>query len=315
MIWLHLLIFAVGIVLIVKGGDFFVDAASWIAEVSGIPKFLIGATIVSVATTLPELFVSMIAASEGKVDMAVGNAVGSVTANTGLILAVSLIFISAAASRKDFLIKSVLLVAASVTLYLFSIGGALMYAGSAILFVIFAIFIYENIVSAKKNAEKSDRPETDKKTIAINVVKFIAGAAGIVIGSRFLVNSGSEIALFFGVSEGIIAVTLVAVGTSLPELVTAVTAIIKKQSSLSVGNIVGANIIDLCLILPLCSLISGKPLPISHQGLVLDMPVCILVTAVAVVPMLIKEKFMKWQGFVLLAFYTAYIVILCVTMR
>lgn len=309
--FIAVLLFAVGVVLIVKGGDLFVDAATWIAEVSGIPKFIVGATVVSLATTLPEMIVSVMAALEGKVDMAVGNAVGSVTANTGLIMAIALLFMPCAVDRKVYGFKSVLMILAAAFLLVFSQGGSLLLTGSLILIAILVAFVWENIVSAKAGLEAAEdrvRPPHDSKTVWSNVVKFLLGAAGIVIGARLLVDNGSILARAAGVSEAVIAVTLVAVGTSLPELVTTITAIVKKQSALSIGNIIGANIIDLCLILPLCSLVSGKALPISAQSVGLDMPVCLGVIALALLPMLFTGKFRRWQGFVMLGGYAAYLV-------
>lgn len=310
--WFQFVLFAAGLVLIIKGGDFFVDAASWIAEVSGIPKFIVGATVVSVATTLPELLVSLIAAAGGKVDMAVGNAVGSVTANTGFILAISLFFTVAVAKRSDYLIKSILLVAAATILLVSGQGGSFAVWGSVVLMGIFALFIWENVASAMKNREPEEKEKPTTKLIITNVVKFIVGTAGIVFGSDLLVDSCSEIAAHFGISEALISVTIVAIGTSLPELVTTVTAVIKKQSSLGLGNILGANIIDLTLIMPLCSLVSGKALPLSAQALSLDLPFCLLTILVALVPLLIRQKTGKVQGLLTLGVYGAYMALLLI---
>lgn len=313
-IFLVLLLFLLGIVLIIKGGDLFVDAAAWIAEISGIPKLIIGATIVSFATTLPEMLVSVFAAVDGKVDMAIGNAVGSVTANLGLIMAISVICIPSVIKRGDYLSKSVNMLAASLLVVL---GGALGSIGlglSLALFVVLALFFYENITAAVKAthcAPAEERPEFDGKSLAVNLLKFALGAVGIVVGADLLVDNGSELARIVGVSERIIGVTLVAVGTSLPELVTTVTAIAKKQASLSVGNILGANILDLTLILPLSNIISGKPLPITGASAMVDLPVCLLVGCIAVIPALVSEKFSRWQGVLLLAVYGVYVVFTC----
>ena len=270
------LLFAVGIVFVVKGGDFFVDAASWIAEVSGIPKLIIGVTIVSVATTLPEMLVSVMAALQGKVDMSIGNAVGSVTANIGLIMALALIFMPGVIKRKDYLIKSVLMLSAALLIVLCGLTGSVSILFSVLLMVIFVIFLVENVTSAKrtmaeeKNEEK-DESLKDKKTIIINIIKFVVGTIGIVWGADLLVDNGSELARIIGISERIIGVTLVAVGTSLPELITTITAITKKQSALSVGNILGANIMDLTLIMPLSALISGQALPVAATSAMIDL--------------------------------------------
>lgn len=311
------LLFALGVLLVVKGGDFFVDAASWIAEVSGIPKLIVGATIVSVATTLPEMLVSVMAALEGKVDMSIGNAVGSATANLGLILAIAVICMPGVIRRKDYLLKSVLMLLAALIIVVCGRFGEVNLAFSVVLLVIFAVFLYENVSSARRvmangQSDSGDQNLRDRKTVIINIIKFIAGAAGIVIGADLLVDNGSELARLFGVSERIIGVTLVAVGTSLPELITTITAIAKKQSALSVGNILGANIMDLTLIMPLAAVISGKPLPVASTSALVDLPACLLVGAIAVVPALIHSKFSRWQGYALLAVYAVYLVATCV---
>ena len=254
------LLFAVGVVLIVKGGDWFVDGAVWVAEVTGIPKFIIGATIISLATTLPEVIVSTIAAveghgilvsgvgdyiaaSQGKVGMAIGNGIGSVICNTAMILAINIIFMPLAIKRREFAPKSLLLVAAVVALFACSLGGAFTTVGAAVMIFIFALYIIENIRSAKDEAAANDdeRPAKDKKSVITTILRVVVGAAGIVAGSQLLVNSGSEIAASWGVSEAIIGVTIIAIGTSLPEFVTAITSIIKKQTDMSVGNVIGAN--------------------------------------------------------------------------
>ena len=141
--------------------------------------------------------------------------------------------------------------------------------------------------------------------------KFIFGAAGIIVGAQLLVDNGSLIAQHIGIPERVIGVTLVAVGTSLPELITTITAIIKRQSALSIGNILGANIIDLTLIMPLSSLIAGKPLPISPSMAMIDLPACLFVGLIAIVPAMILSKFSRWQGILLLLVYAGYITLTC----
>lgn len=312
-----IILFIVGIVFIIKGGDFFVDAASWIAEVSGVPKLIVGATVVSLATTMPEMLVSVMAAAEGKVDMAIGNAVGSVTANIGLIMAISLICIPAAIKRRDYLLKSVCMLAATVLIVISGLSGQVGLSASVVLVAIFLIFLWENVSSAKrsmleKHEQQAERPKPERKEIVKNILLFIIGAAGIIIGADLLVDNGSELARYIGISERIIGVTVIAIGTSLPELITTITAIMKKESSLSVGNILGANIIDLSLILPVSSLVSGKALPIAATSAALDFPACLLVGCVAVFPAMISERFRRWQGVLLLVIYVGYVYFTCV---
>ncbi len=309
-----IVLFLLGLVFIVKGGDIFVDAASWFAEVFGIPKFLIGATVVSVATTLPELLTSIFATAKGQLGIAAGNAIGSVTANIALIMAISLVFLPSAVDRKSYTHKTVLMAAACAVLFVFSLSGKLGILPTVILLAIVAYYTYDSIVEAKKSmseAKDEDKPEKDRRSILINIAKFVLGAAGIVLGADLLVDNGTELARIIGVDEGIIGVTVIAIGTSLPELATAITAIAKKQASLSVGNIIGANIIDLSLILPVCSLISGGKLTVPRPSYAFDLPVCFLVIAIAVVPTIIAGKYRRWQGIALLAVYAVYVYLRC----
>ena len=147
----------------------------------------------------------------------------------------------------------------------------------------------------------------DRKALAGNVGKFLLAAAAIILGSRFMVDNGSRIAVLLGVPERIVALTLVAIGTSLPELVTTLTAIVKKESALSIGNIIGANIIDLSLILPISSLAAGEPLPVSAQSLKMDLPACLLISLMAMLPLMLRERASKLQGAVLMAAYGLYL--------
>ncbi len=310
------MIFLAGIILIVKGGDWFVDAASWIAEVSGIPRLIVGATIVSLATTLPELLVSVMAASQGRAAMAVGNAVGSVTANLGLIMAISIVCMPVRIYRGDYLTKSALMLAAAGLLAWGGGRGGVGPALSLPLAGIFALFTYDNLRGARRAMHCGGdlgpvRAAPRKRAVLFQCLKFSLGAAAVMLGADLLVDSGSALARLAGISERIIGVTIVAVGTSLPELVTTVTAIVKKQSALSVGNILGANILDLTLILPLSALVSGQTLPVSAASARIDMPACLLVGVIAVVPAMATARFRRWQGVALLAVYGGYMLVTC----
>jgi len=306
-----ILLFALGVAVIVRGGDLFVDAATWIAEVSGIPSVIVGATVVSIATTMPEMIVSALAAGQGKVDMAIGNAIGSVTANSGLIMALSLLFIPMAIERRSWSLRSALLLASIAALGLCALDGRLTIPRSAVLIALFALFIIHNVRGARRSGSGAGRPPLTRQTVAANAVRFVLGAAGVVIGSHLLVDNGSALAAALGVPEKVIAVTFVSIGTSLPELVTAVAAIVRKEASLSVGNIIGANILDITLILPLCAAVSGGALPVARQTLALDIPVCLGISALALVPTLIAGRFSRWQGALCLGAYAVYLTVTC----
>lgn len=301
-------LFLLGLGLIIKGGDIFVDAATWMAEASGIPKFIVGATVVSIATTLPEVFASSIAAASGSTEIAIGNAIGSVTANTGLIMGVSVIFLPMAIKRAQIGLKAGMMLTSILALLLVCLDGALTLLDSLLLFALFVAFIVENVYSASKNKESGERPQVTKKILLINLLKFVLGAAALAFGSNLLVDNGKYLAKLIGVPERIIAITLIAIGTSLPELVTAITSLVKKQGSMSVGNIIGANIIDVTMILPICALISDGSLQVPVDSFALDMPVCLAIAAIALLPTLIFKKFHRTQGVIMVAGYAAYLV-------
>ena len=179
--------------------------------------------------------------------------------------------------------------------------------------IIFAVFLIENILQGKSSLDESkddEKSEVNGKSVFVNILKFVVGALGIVVGADLLVDDGTIIARGLGVSEAIIGVTIIAVGTSLPELVTTITAIAKKQSELSIGNIIGANIIDITLILPVCAFISNGTLEIGKQSAYLDVFVCLAVAFIAIVPTIITKKLNRWQGALMICIYIGYVAVL-----
>lgn len=307
--FVSVLLFTVGLFFTVKGGDSFVSAATRISARFGIPQFVIGATVVSIATTLPEIIVSLLSAADGKTAMAVGNAVGSVTANTGLIMALSIFFLPQPCKGKSDRLRCLIMLLMCACLLAFSRSGSFGALGGVCLFFLLTIFIFDSVRLAK--SESSHKSDQNGKLFH-DIFGFTIGAAGIIIGARLLVDNATILARSIGVSEALISVTVIAIGTSLPELVTTLTAIKKRQASLSLGNIIGANIIDTAVILPSCAILSGKELPISAQSLYYDIPVCFFITAIAVIPTLISRKFLKIQGILMLLIYIAYIIFICI---
>ncbi|MCH5163826.1 MAG: calcium/sodium antiporter [Clostridiales bacterium] len=308
---INIFLFTLGLILIIVGGNFFVDAAVWLSEKLLVPKFIIGATIVSLATTLPELIVSIIATLSGKYEMAAGNAIGSIVANIGLILAISIAVMPCEVKKSGLILKSCLLLGSAFVTLFFSTQGTLGIIPAAILLLLWLSFMAINLIDGKRaeDAAPSLHTPVSGKEIAISMIKFGLGTAGLVFGSDLLVDQGSAIASSLGVPEGIIAVTIVAIGTSLPELVTTITALCKKQASLSIGNILGANIMDIALIMPVCAFISGG-LIISRQTLLLDLPACILLTIVAFNVPACRKKYSRAIGISLLIMYAIYLTLL-----
>lgn len=306
---LAILFFTVGLTLIIKGGDAFVDASVFLAEVTGIPKIVVGATVVSLATTMPELLVSILATLHGSDDMAVGNAVGTVACNIGLIMGLSLLLMPSAVNRRQLLSKGGIMLIATAFLGAFCLNGRVSLIEGVILIGILISSIWTNVKSVSgRRTSCSSKHRANGKEFAENSLKFFLGAASILVGADLLVENGTVFARLIGVPESIIGLTLVAVGTSLPELATTMTAIKKRESALSVGNILGANIIDITLILGLCAFTRGEALPVTPHTYLWDIPITFALMLITVLPGVLRGKLTKKQGAVLLTVYAAYVV-------
>lgn len=320
---LAVFLFSIGLALTVKGSDVFVDSATRVATIARIPKFIIGATLVSIATTLPEIFVSVFASIQQKPDMAFGTSVGSVTANFCVMIAISFIYMPTLFKRLDYIFESVLMLISVGVLVYCGFKREIDFVSAILLLLIFGAFIFQNIKSGYENHvpdvfKYKSRDDEDEEARILkrrnhekDVLKFLLSGVFMVIGSQLLVHTGGEIAKIFGVSERVISTTVIALGTSLPEFITSISAFSKKQYSVSFGNIVGANVINLTLILPLATLISGGLLPLNWEQSAIDISICVVVTLLTLVPSFITRKFMRWQGAILLCIYLAYFCITC----
>lgn len=320
-------LFALGLLLTVKGSGSFVESVSFIAERFGIPKIVLSSTLVSIVTTLPELLVSTFAAAQGRTALAVGNAVGSVTANVAFILALTFLYRPTMIKNQNYLVKSMLIIAACGVLLLSCKKGQIGLLSSLLLLLLFAVFVYDNVSTALRKAHLPSTSNIDlvsgenealpkyfakgKKAAFLNILKFIFGAVSIAVGAYLLVNNGGALAQYFKLPEWVMATTIIALGTSLPELVMTAAAISKKQYSISIGNILGASAIDLTFILPICGVVAGRAIPIYEHAIIVDIPFCTAVCVIALLPALLKKRFMKWQGLLLLCLYIIYVLINC----
>ena len=187
-----------GIFLVAKGGDRFVDSASWIARAAGIPAFIIGATIVSIATTLPEITVSVMAAMQGSTELAAGNAVGTVISNTGLILGIAFFFMNVTIRRRDYLVQSLLLIFSAAVIWWGCQNGFLSTPATILLMLFFFIFVYRNLSAGRQHRqhtrETREHMDTSRRNIIRNMLGFFFGAAAILIGSRLMVFGGTSLA-------------------------------------------------------------------------------------------------------------------------
>lgn len=309
------LLFALGLVLLIKGGDWFVDGATGIAHRFNIPELLIGATVVSIGTTLPEVMVSATSAISGHGEIAYGNAIGSVICNTSLIAAITVAVKPSEVDPKTLKIPTLFFFIAAIIYALVAYtSGFFARCVGILLLVLFVVYMVIN-VKAVKNMPKEEIPEDDKtesNTMTKDIVLLVVGAVLIAIGANLLVDNGTLIAAALGVPEAVIALTFVALGTSLPELVTAITSLVKGHSSLSLGNIIGANLFNLVLVsglsvtlrpfaIPQDSMLFGK-----ITSLVLDIPVMFAVMLLLTMPALKRAKLSRWQGIILLLIYAAF---------
>lgn len=312
------LLFILGLVLLIFGGDKFVDGAVGIAKRFHVPEILIGATIVSIGTTLPEVLVSATSAFKGSGDIAYGNAVGSVICNTALISALTIAIKPGKVDRKTMIVPSVFFFSSAVIYMIFAyfFGGFGRIAGG-ILLAIFIAYMIINVLNVKKLpqpeiSENAEPVKHEKRDTFKNIAHLIAGAVCIAVGSDLLVDNGMFIAKEIGVPESVIGLTFVALGTSLPELVTAITSLIKGHGSLSLGNIIGANLFDLVLVSGLAPLISPFKIPQGNTlfginaTLVLELPVMLLVMGILCIPPLIRGKLSRAQGIILMLIYAGF---------
>ena len=323
---------AFGFILLIKGGDMFVDAASAISKRFKLPELLIGATVVSIGTTLPEVMTSAMGAASGSGEIAYGNAIGSIICNTALIAAITIAIKPAKTNRKTLLFPVCFFFGVAVFYALNAYAGAYFPRWSGIVLLAgFVFYMIMNVINMKKNPdaveieEIEEAAEAEEQSSLLPLIKdiavLIAGAALIAVGAYLLVESATSIAHQLGVPESVIGLTVVAIGTSLPELVTAITSLIKGHGALSLGNIIGANIFNLVLVSGVAISISPFPVPENsllfgqNASFVLDIPVMFAVMGIMTLPTLFKGKLARWQGISLLAIYAAFMVMQFVFVR
>ena len=322
-----ILLFILGLVLLIKGGDWFVDGSVELAHRLHVPELIIGATVVSIGTTLPEVLVSATGAIEGHGGIAYGNAIGSVICNTALISALTFAIRPCKVDGVTFKVPVLFFffAAAIYSATAYTTGYFSRWVGIVML-VIFAAYIFYTIWNGKKNGliggdaetgEETAEGETEKEVpLWQSALKLVLGAACIAVGAKLLVDNGTKIAEMIGVPESVIALTFVALGTSLPELVTAITALAKGHSALSLGNIVGANLFNLVLVSGLATAIrpfsiydlGSKTIGATPVSLYVDLPVMIFVMAFMTFPALKRGKLTRPQGIILLCVYAAFCV-------
>lgn len=329
--FISIVLFIIGLVLLIFCGDWFVDGATGIARKFHIPELIIGATVVSIGTTLPEVMVSADAAIKGQGATAYGNAIGSIICNTALILAITIAVKPSKVDKKSlktpvifFFVAALIYVLNAYIFKRFSLASGI------VLLLVFVIYMIYTVITTKKrmaqevkttepaeenrNEEEEEEKEKKEKPVWQNILLLVVGAIGIAFGANLLVDNGVIIAGAMGVPESVIALTMIALGTSLPELVTAITSLVKGHGSLSLGNIIGANFFNLVLVSGISTTLSPFDLPVEktigglNASLVVDLPLMIIVMLIVTIPALIKGKLTRAQGIILLVLYASFLV-------
>ena len=314
------LLFAVGLVLLIKGGDWFVDGATGIAKRFNLPDIVVGATVVSIGTTLPEVMVSTTGALAGSGAMAYGNAIGSIICNTALIAAISITCNPGPVNVKSMKTPAIFFFC-SAALYCFAsyvLGQFPRWMGFVMLsiFVVYMILTVRNGMKNPDSAEEEEEEDSKPKALWQELLLLVIGAAVIAVGADLLVDHGQIIALELGVPETVVALLFVALGTSLPELVTTITSLKKGRASLGVGNVIGANVFNLVLVSGVAVSLAPFPVPCENflldtglnMSLVFEIPVMLGVMSLMIFPALATKKLGRWQGIALLGIYAAFCV-------
>lgn len=322
-LFLTVIFFMIGFVLITKGADIFINCTVEIGRRTNISEIVLGATIVSFATTLPEFTVSLFASMDGHTTMSLGNAVGSIICNTGLALGLVVLISPFKVGRNMFFHRAVLLIVSLVVFLVLGIDGEISKGDSAVLLLIFIYYMYSNYKGIKNSNESNNKElfgrysrhlkrSEERKYGGFHIRDiirigslFIVGLIMMIIGSRLLINNGVKIATFMGIPQAIVSLTVIALGTSLPELVSSLTAIRKNHHSISVGNIIGANTLNLLCVIGVSAI--PNSLPILSQNRLLDFPFMILLLMILVIPTLLKHKLYRIQGIAMLGTYIVYL--------
>ena len=300
---LQVLLLAAGFALLIKGADCFVDGSSSLAAKFGIPQLVIGLTIVAMGTSAPEAAVSITAAFSGNADISVGNVVGSNILNILIILGISSLIVPIAVAGSTVRIEIPFMMAITAFMLLLGKDGSLGFTDGVILIALFIAYLSYLFVMARKNKEQGDEA-AKQLSVAKSLLFIVLGLAMIILGSKVTVDAASRIAEMFGMDERFIGLTVVALGTSLPELFTSVSAARKGNADIAIGNIVGSNIFNILFILGISSMI----IPIAFaESFVFDV---IIAVAGAVVLLLCsilgKNKLKRWAGALMLACYGVY---------
>ena len=308
MAFFYVFLFGLGFFLILKGGSLLIESSVNFAKKTKIPPMIVGATLVSIATTFPETTISIIASSTGAEQLAVNTAIGAMVCNFALVLGVSFLLSPQRVETANFVSKWIFFLFSLVLLFAFGIDGAFGVVDSVVLLVVFIGYIIFNLIETKKGTglEKSF-DDAKSPSWAVVIFQFVISACAVGLGANVLVQNVEEISVILGVDEGIVGVSVIAVGTNIPELVTTITSARQNNPEIGIGNIFGASIINCTLLMSGSALFSpSKNLMVSVLFLVVSIICLVAVTAVISLPILSKNQTSRTQGLLLLIIYFIY---------
>lgn len=304
-ILIQILLLALGFTMLIKGADWFVDGASGIATKFGIPQLVIGLTIVAMGTSAPEAAVSISAAIGGSADITIGNIVGSNILNIFIILGISAVITTLAVASSTIKYETPFMILITILLLVLGLDGTIGLIDGIILIIAFIAYLTYLFIMAKNN--KEEQPKAKQMAIWKAILFTIIGLALIILGSNVTVDAATAIAKAFGVSERFIGLTIVALGTSLPELFTSVSAARKHNADIAIGNIVGSNIFNILFVVGLSSIII--PVPFA-SNFIFDTIVAIIAAALLLVCCLKTKSLKRWAGILMLICYAAYFIMI-----
>lgn len=303
--WIQVVLLVIGIVAVMKSAGWLTDGSVGIATRMGIPQLVIGLTIVAMGTSMPEFFVSLMSALGGKPGLAVGNVVGSNIFNASLIVGVAAM-VAPIAILPDTVKRDIpFALVASVVLMMMCLDGNISRLDAVILFVLFIVFMYFTLLEAKKmRTDKSQEEQPVKMSVGKSTVLIVSGLAGLIIGSEVFVDNASALAHTLGVSDAVIGLTIVACGTSLPELATSTVAASRGNSGIAIGNVLGSNVFNILMILGVTGMVS----PMSVQGITfVDLSVMVIAMILLWLFSFSKYRIERWEGAALTVFFIGYI--------
>ncbi len=305
-----LILFVAGLAILIKGSDFFVGSSALVARHFGVSRLIIGLTLVSMGTSLPELGASVYASYAGEGEIAVGNVVGSNIANIAIVLGACILLRQIRIKKKMIRRDGLIMLGVTILFIFLVIGGVRRWEGLIlmIIFVIYILLLYKHNKTDREDEELceiSDRFCPKESNLKVEYVKLIAGCIGVFLGSKLLVDSAVDIAQTFSISQSVIGSTLIAFGTSVPELAVSMTAILKRLEDISIGNIIGSNIFNILWVIGVAALVAN--LAVDEILLYVNIPIMLIVSALLLIFMAVRGKLERWQGIIFVAIYVVFI--------